>query len=82
MYPEWPPEEVLSLLGIRGCLESELGPEGGGCCGRVDAACGEWEGCAEVQKDVIIEIVDDVADQIEQKKKDRAKGDPKPDPPD
>ena len=47
MYPEWPPEGVLPLLGIRGRLESELGPEGGGCCGRVDADCEEWEGCAE-----------------------------------
>ena len=37
----------------------------------------------EVQKDVIIEIVDDVADQIEQKKKKiEPKAMPKPDPPD
>ena len=36
----------------------------------------------EVRKDVIIEIVEDVADQIEQKKKIKAKAMPKPDPPD
>ena len=36
----------------------------------------------EVQKDVIIEIVEDVADQIEKKKKIKAKAMPKPDPPD
>eukprot|EP00434_Breviolum_minutum_P035859 symbB.v1.2.031757.t1/scaffold3722.1/size85039/1 len=36
----------------------------------------------EVQKDVIIEIVEDVADQIEKKKNIKAKAMPKPDPPD
>ena len=36
----------------------------------------------EVRKDVIIEIVDDVAEQIDQKKKIKAKAMPKPDPPD
>ena len=36
----------------------------------------------EVRKDVIIEIVEDVADQIDQKKKIKAKAMPKPDPPD
>ena len=36
----------------------------------------------EVRKDVIIEIVEDVAEQIEQKKKIKAKAMPKPDPPD
>ena len=36
----------------------------------------------EVRKDVIIEIVEEVADQIEQKKKIKAKAMPKPDPPD
>ena len=34
--PEWLLEEV-PLPGIRGRLESELGREGGGCWGRVDA---------------------------------------------
>ena len=32
---------------MRGRLESEQGPVGGGCCGRIDADCDEWEGCAE-----------------------------------
>ena len=36
----------------------------------------------EVKKDVIIEIVDEVADQIEKKKTIKAKAMPKPDPPD
>ena len=36
----------------------------------------------KVQKDVIVEIVDEVADQIDQKKKIEAKAMPKPDPPD
>ena len=36
----------------------------------------------EVRKDVIIEIVEDVAEQIDQKKKIQAKARPKPDPPD
>ena len=36
----------------------------------------------EVRKDVIIEIVEDVADQIDQRKKIKAKAMPKPDPPD
>ena len=42
MYPEGRPEGALPLLGMRGRLGSEQGPVGGGCCGRVDAACDEW----------------------------------------
>ena len=47
MYPEGRPEGALPLLGMRGRLGSEQGPVGGGCCGRVDAACDEWGGCAD-----------------------------------
>ena len=47
MYPEGRPEGALPLLGMRGRLGSEQGPVGGGCCGRVDAACDEWRGCAD-----------------------------------
>ena len=36
MYPEVLLEGALPLPGMRGRLESELGPEGGGRCGRVD----------------------------------------------
>ena len=48
MYPEGRPEGALPLLGMRGRLGSEQGPVGGGCCGRVDAACDEWGGCADL----------------------------------
>ena len=47
MYPEGRPEGALPLLGMRGRLGSEQGPVGGGCCGRVDAACDDWGGCAD-----------------------------------
>ena len=47
MYPEGRPEGALPLLGMRGRLGSEQGPVGGGCCGRVDAACDEWGGWAD-----------------------------------
>ena len=47
MYPEGRPERALPLLGMRSRLGSEQGPVGGGCCGRVDADCDEWGGCAD-----------------------------------
>ena len=47
MYPEGRPEGALPLLGMRSRLGSEQGPVGGGCCGRVDADCDEWGGCAD-----------------------------------
>ena len=41
MYPGWPTEGALPLLGMRGRLGSEQGPVGGRCCERVDADCDE-----------------------------------------